>query len=164
MENNNIEDIERDFLNKINNPKLEVSVISKYPLKYNYGTDSGFDLYSDIDSFTLKPLERKLVPTSTFIDIPLNYELQVRPKSGRAIKEGLGVLNSPGTVDNGYTDEIKVILVNFSNSNIVIEKGQKVAQGVLSPVLQGKFITFKIVDKINDKDRNFNGFGSTGLR
>jgi dUTP pyrophosphatase len=98
-----------------------------------------------------------------FIDIPEHYEIQVRSKSGLALKQGLMVLNSPGTVDQGYTGEIKVILFNTNNHEVVIKKGQKIAQAVVSPVLCGKWISWEQKDKIEDKDRSDNGFGSTGI-
>jgi dUTP pyrophosphatase len=129
---------------------------------YAYDTDSGFDLRSTID-VTLKPFERNLIPTGLKIDIPENYEIQVRTKSGLAINKGLMVLNSPGTVDQGYTGEIKVILMNLSNETHVIEKGMKIAQAVVSPVILGEWVKLVQIDKVESKDRNENGFGSTGL-
>ena len=94
--------------------------------------------------------------------VPKNMEIQVRPKSGLSIKRGLTVLNTPGTVDYGYTGEIKVILINLSNETQIINKGDKIAQAVICPVTQGFQVEFEKVDKINEKDRNENGFGSTG--
>ena len=130
--------------------------------QYAYPTDSGFDLYSTkevwIDSFG-----RELIPTGIHIDVPENYEIQVRSKSGLALKQGLMVLNSPGTIDQGYTGEIQVILFNTSKEKVKIEKGQKVAQAVLCPVVAGKWIKLIPLENIEDKDRNNNGFGSTGV-
>jgi dUTP pyrophosphatase len=97
------------------------------------------------------------------MDIPEGYEIQVRSKSGLALKQGLMVLNSPGTVDQGYTGEIQVIMFNTTKNKIKIEKGQKIAQAVLCPVVSGKWITLVEKKEINEKDRNANGFGSTGL-
>jgi dUTP pyrophosphatase len=97
------------------------------------------------------------------MDIPEGYEIQVRSKSGLALKQGLMVLNSPGTVDQGYTGEIQVIMFNTTKNKIKIEKGQKIAQAVLCPVVSGKWITLVEKKEINEKDRNTNGFGSTGL-
>lgn len=130
--------------------------------EYAYPTDSGFDLYSTEEMY-VEPFDRILVPTGLHIDIPENYEIQVRSKSGLALKQGLMVLNSPGTVDQGYTGEIKVIIFNTTNKLKKIEKGQKIAQAVLCPVVSGKWV--KIVEKNNlgEKDRNNNGFGSTGI-
>ena len=131
--------------------------------KYAYETDSGFDLHS-IEEIVIEPFGRALIPTGLHIDIPNDYEIQVRSKSGLALKQGLMVLNSPGTVDNSYTGEIKVILFNSSNKLVTIEKGQKVAQAVVCPVVSGKWLTFKKVDDIQNKERSDNGFGSTGLK
>jgi dUTP pyrophosphatase len=97
-------------------------------------------------------------------DIPDGYEIQVRSKSGLALNQGLMVLNSPGTVDSGYQGEVKVIIFNTSNEEIKIEKGQKIAQAVLCPVVNGKWVNLINVSEINKKDRNDNGFGSTGLK
>jgi dUTP pyrophosphatase len=130
--------------------------------EYNYPSDSGFDLYSTID-FELKPFERVLVPTGLRFDIPDGTEIQVRPKSGLALKQGLTVLNTPGTVDSGYNGEIKVIIFNSSNLPVSIVKGMKIAQAVLCPVINGKWVDLVKVSNIEDKDRGDNGFGSTGI-
>jgi dUTP pyrophosphatase len=145
-------------------PNLVLKYVNKSDNKepeYAYSTDSGFDLRSNVD-ITLEPLERALVPTGLYFDVPKNMEIQVRPKSGLAIKRGLTVLNTPGTVDYGYTGEIKVILINLSNETQEIKVGDKVAQAVICPVTQGYLVNFEKVDEINEKDRNENGFGSTG--
>jgi dUTP pyrophosphatase len=130
--------------------------------KYAYPSDSGFDLYSIEDSW-IHPNDRKLIPTGLHFDIPDGYEIQVRSKSGLALNQGLFVLNSHGTVDCGYTGEIKVILFNTTNQKVKIEKGQKIAQAVLCPVVNGKWVTLVEKNKLEDKDRNQNGFGSTNL-
>lgn len=129
---------------------------------YNYQTDSGFDFYS-VEEVDIEPFGRALVPTGLKFDLPINVELQVRSKSGLALKEGLMVLNSPGTVDNGYTGEVQVIIFNTNSLPYTIKKGMKIAQGVLSHVLNGGVVSITEVNKIKDKDRNANGFGSTGL-
>lgn len=129
---------------------------------YAYQSDSGFDLYS-VDEVNFLPFERKLVPTGLFFDIPEGYEIQVRTKSGLALNQGLMVLNSPGTVDQGYTGEIKVILMNMNNEVLTVTKGQKIAQAVLCPVVSGKWIKLIEVKKLGDKERSDNGFGSTGI-
>jgi dUTP pyrophosphatase len=128
---------------------------------YNYTTDSGFDFYS-VEEITIGPLGRALVPTGLKFDLPPNVELQVRSKSGLAIKDGLMVLNSPGTVDNGYTGEVQVIIFNTNQEEYIIKKGMKIAQGVLTHVLNGGVVELFETNKIKDKDRNANGFGSTG--
>ena len=130
--------------------------------EYAYPTDSGFDLFST-EEVEIVPFGRKLIPTGLHFDIPDGYEIQVRSKSGLALKQGLMVLNSPGTVDQGYTGEIKVIIFNVNSLPVTIEKGQKIAQAVVSPVVSGKWINLVKVDNIEDKDRSDNGFGSTGI-
>jgi len=132
------------------------------PPSYAYDTDSGFDLTS-VEEVSFLPFERKLVPTGLSFDIPEGFEIQIRTKSGLALKQGLVVLNSPGTIDQGYTGEIKVILMNMNNVGITVNKGQKIAQGVLCSVESGKKIYFEEVSEFEDKDRSDNGFGSTGI-
>jgi dUTP pyrophosphatase len=130
--------------------------------KYAYPSDSGFDLHSTQD-LTIGPFGRILVPTGIKVSFPENHEIQVRPKSGLAIKQGLTVLNTPGTVDQGYTGEIQVIVFNTNNYTVMIPKGMKVAQAVLCPVINGKYVRFEQVDTLDEKDRGNNGFGSTGI-
>ena len=159
-----MEELEKGF--EEYSPKLDVGYEMldedvKYP-SYAYETDSGFDLFSTIDT-VLEPLERALIPTGLKIDIPENYEVQVRTKSGLALNRGLMVLNSPGTVDQGYTGEIKVILFNASSVQNKIEKGMKIAQAVVCPVINGKWVNLVRKEKVESKDRNENGFGSTGV-
>ena len=143
--------VELRFVNKSDNPD---------PI-YHYNSDSGFDLRAN-ESAKIAPFERKLISTGIHLDVPPRSEVQIRPKSGLALKKGLTVLNTPGTIDEGYTGEIKVILINMDSITQTIEKGDKIAQAVLCPVIQGRDIELKRVDKINEKDRNENGFGSTG--
>ena len=130
--------------------------------KYVYPSDSGFDLHSTQD-LTIGPFGRILVPTGIKVSFQEGYEIQVRPKSGLAIKQGLTVLNTPGTVDQGYTGEIQVIVFNTNNYTVMIPKGMKVAQAVLCPVINGKYVRFEKVDTLNEKDRGNNGLGSTGI-
>jgi dUTP pyrophosphatase len=130
--------------------------------KYAYESDSGFDLHSTEEMY-IEPFGRILIPTGLHFDIPDGYEIQVRSKSGLALNQGLMVLNSPGTVDQGYNGEIKVIMFNTTKVTIKIEKGQKIAQAVLCPVVSGKWVNLVETNKINNKDRNENGFGSTGI-
>lgn len=129
---------------------------------YNYDSDSGFDLYST-EEVAISAFGRALIPTGLIFDIPDGFEIQVRSKSGLAINQGLFVLNSPGTIDGGYLGEIKVILFNTNGNEYIVKKGTKVAQAVLCPVVNGKWVSLEKVEKINEKDRNDNGFGSTGL-
>ena len=144
--------------------KVELGYTSKDGrlLNYNYESDSGFDLFST-EQITLEPFGRALVPTGISFNIPEGFEIQIRSKSGLAINQGLMVLNSPGTVDQGYTGEILVIVFNTNNHSVIIEKGMKVAQAVLSSVVSGKFVDLKKVDSLENKERGSNGFGSTGI-
>ena len=130
--------------------------------KYAYPSDSGFDLHSTQD-LEIKPFGRILVPTGIKVSFEKGYELQIRPKSGLAIKQGLTVLNTPGTVDQGYTGEIQVIVFNTNNHSVIISKGMKVGQAVLCPVINGEYVRFEKVDQLDEKDRGDNGFGSTGI-
>ena len=130
--------------------------------KYNYESDSGFDLHSTTD-LEIPPFGRILVPTGLSFDIKDGYEIQVRSKSGLAIKQGLMVLNSPGTVDNGFTGEVQVIVFNTNNHSVVIPKGMKVGQAVLCPVVNGKWVSLVERESIKEKERGENGFGSTGV-
>ena len=165
--------IDVDDLQKQFDSESQSIVDTKVPLRfindsenknpeYAYQSDSGFDLRSSEDIW-IHPNSRKLISTGMRFDIPEGYEIQVRSKSGLALNQGLMVLNSPGTVDSGYQGEIKVIMFNTTNEKVKIEKGQKMAQAVLCPVVSGKWVDLIRVENINDKDRNSNGFGSTGL-
>jgi dUTP pyrophosphatase len=129
---------------------------------YAYPTDSGFDLCS-VEEISIEPFGRALVPTGLRFNIPPGFEIQVRPKSGLAIKEGITVLNTPGTVDQGYNGELKVIVFNTNNKPFTIKNKMKIAQAVLCPVASGNFVTIVEVDNVEETDRGENGFGSTGL-
>ena len=128
----------------------------------SYATEgsSGMDLRADIeDDIVLTPLERRLVPTGLFIELPLGYEAQVRPRSGLAIKQGITCLNSPGTVDSDYRGELKVVLINLSNEPQTIHKGDRIAQMVIQKV---EIVTLTEVDELNATIRGEGGFGHTG--
>jgi dUTP pyrophosphatase len=129
---------------------------------YAYPSDSGFDLRSSIE-INIPPFGRSLIPTGIKLSIPEEYEIQIRPKSGLALNQGLTVLNTPGTVDSGYVGEIKVIVFNTNNETVTVSKGMKIAQAVLCPVMCGKYVSLELTNKVDDKDRGTNGFGSTGL-
>ena len=129
---------------------------------YAYPSDSGFDLRSTVE-INIPPFGRALIPTGIKLSIPEEYEIQIRPKSGLALNQGLTVLNTPGTVDSGYVGEIKVIIFNTNNATVTVSKGMKIAQAVLCPVMCGKYVSIELMDKVSDKDRMDNGFGSTGL-
>ena len=159
------EDLESHFMESMVN-KVQMKYVNNSnnkDLEYAYQSDSGFDLMSNEDTW-IHPNDRKLIPTGMRFDIPEGYEIQIRSKSGLALNQGLMVLNSPGTVDSGYQGEVKIIIFNTTNQKIKIEKGQKVAQAVLCPVVSGKWIDLIKVGVLSEKDRNDNGFGSTGLK
>jgi dUTP pyrophosphatase len=160
-----LDDMDRHTEVVLRTKQIDVNVIDDSAVfpKYAYPTDSGFDLYSTID-YTLPPFGRALIPTGLRFSFDEGTELQIRPKSGLAINQGLTVLNTPGTVDAGYTGEIKVILFNTNNSEVTINKGMKIAQAVFCPVMNGRYINLNRVDEIKEKDRKDNGFGSTGIQ
>jgi dUTP pyrophosphatase len=159
-----VEEMNRETEITLRTKRLGVELIhedAKFP-SYAYPSDSGFDLYSTID-YKLSAFGRALIPTGLKLSIPDEYEIQVRPKSGLAINQGLTVLNTPGTVDSGYNGEIKVIMFNTNNHEVIVTKGMKIAQAVLCPVVNGTFVQLEQIDKIEDKDRGDKGFGSTGI-
>jgi len=144
---------------------MEIKIVNKsnHPLPH-YGTaaSAGVDLRANIEeSITLKPLERTLVKTGLFIELPIGYEAQVRPRSGLAYKNGVTVLNTPGTIDADYRGEIGVILVNLSNEDFVIENGERVAQMVIAKHEQAEW---SLVENLSDTERGLGGFGSTGKK
>ncbi|MDX2255250.1 MAG: dUTP diphosphatase [Pseudanabaenaceae cyanobacterium bins.39] len=125
---------------------------------YAHLGDAGADVYS-VAEVTLSPQQRAAIPTGLAVDIPLGYELQVRPKSGLALKYGVTVLNTPGTIDAGYRGEIQILMVNLGNEAYTFAKGQKVAQLVLKPVFKAEYI----LGELGESDRGQGGFGSTGV-
>jgi dUTP pyrophosphatase len=151
-----------DMISKTKNIQIELLTEDAVFPEYAYPTDSGFDLYST-EEITLEPFGRTLIPTGLKLSFDIGYEIQVRPKSGLALKQGLTVLNTPGTVDSGYNGEIMVIVFNTNPKSFTVEKGMKIAQAVLCPVINGKYVNLQLVDKIENKDRGANGFGSTGI-
>ena len=144
---------------------IQVNVINKgkQPLpQYATPQSAGMDLRADIEeAFTLKPLERRLVPTGLFIALPEGYEAQVRPRSGLALKHGITVLNTPGTIDADYRGEIGVILVNLSNDPFIIEPGERIAQMVIAKHEQAEFT---IVEQLDETLRGAGGYGHTGVK
>ena len=142
---------------------MQVKVInkSKHPLpQYETIASAGMDVRSNIDEpITLAPLDRTLVKTGLFVEIPIGYEIQVRPRSGLAFKKGITVLNSPGTIDADYRGEIGVLLVNLSSEPFVIEDGERIAQLVLASHKQAQWLETEILE---DSGRGQGGFGSTG--
>jgi dUTP pyrophosphatase len=136
---------------------------SRFPLpKYETLGSAGMDLYADLDApVTLGPLERSLIPTGIHIELPIGYEAQVRPRSGLALKRGLTMLNSPGTIDSDYRGEIGCILVNLSNQTQTVEPGERVGQLV---VARYERIQWETTDTLSDTSRGSGGFGSTGTK
>jgi dUTP pyrophosphatase len=144
-------------------PSITIPVINRsaFPLPV-YATvgSSGLDVRANIEQpITLQSLERTLVPTGLFVEIPLGFEIQVRPRSGLAVKQGLTCLNTPGTIDADYRGEIKVILINLSQEPQIIQPGDRVAQLVLQAL---ELIEWKSADQLNETDRGSGGFGHTG--
>lgn len=142
---------------------LEVKIVNKssHPLpEYATSGSSGMDLRANLDiPQTLQPLERKLIPTGLFIELPEGYEAQIRPRSGLAVKQGITCLNTPGTIDADYRGEIKIILINLSQEEQVIQPGDRIAQMVIQKVEQVKW---KAVEQLEDTVRSAGGFGHTG--
>lgn len=170
-----VEDYTKEFSDLVENSEFSSSNFMKFNLKFvnesnnedpEYATlgASGFDLRANEDT-VLKAGEFKGVSTGLFFELPLGYEIQVRPRSGLAFKNGVTVLNSPGTVDSDYRGEVKVILINHSKVDFNIAKGDRIAQAVISAVLAKNFINLERVNSIsNDTDRGTGGFGSTGVK
>ncbi len=122
---------------------------------------SGFDIRAQLElPVTLSPLQRDAIPTGLIFEIPPGFELQVRPRSGLSLKKGLSVPNSPGTIDSDYRGELKIIVINLSDKDVIIEDQQRVAQVVLCPVFQAQL---KWADNLNATERGVKGFGSTGV-
>lgn len=123
---------------------------------------AGADLMAAIDAdITLKPLERKLVPTGFAIALPEGFEAQIRPRSGLALKHGITLVNTPGTIDADYRGEIKVIMINLGQEDFVISRGMRIAQMVVAPVAQ---VNWQEVETLDETARNDSGFGSTGVK
>lgn len=140
---------------KIKVKKINVEAIIPH---YAHDGDAGVDLYS-VGDYILEPGQRKLIFTGLKVEVPKNYEIQIRPKSGLALKYGITVLNTPGTVDSGYRGEVGVILFNTSNEIYRIKKGEKIAQAVIMKVEEAEI---EEVDELSNSERGENGFGSTG--
>lgn len=142
---------------------VQVRIInrSKNPLpEYATSGSSGMDIRADLEHpITIQPSERMLVPTGIFLEIPNGYEVQIRPRSGLAIKQGITCLNTPGTIDADYRGEVKVILINLSQEEQVIQPGDRIAQMVLQQVEK---IELVVSENLNESERGSGGFGSTG--
>ncbi|WP_298505451.1 dUTP diphosphatase [uncultured Maribacter sp.] len=144
---------------------MEIKIINKssHDLPhYETRASAGMDLRANIqEAITLEPMERTIVKTGLFIELPIGFEAQVRPRSGLAAKKGVTVLNAPGTVDADYRGEIGVILVNLSNESFVIENGERIAQLVIAKHERAEWIS---VDELSETARGEGGFGSTGVK
>lgn len=144
---------------------LNVKVINKghQPLPaYATSQSAGMDLRANIDeSIVLHPMERRLVPTGLHIALPQGFEAQIRPRSGLALKHGITVLNTPGTIDADYRGELMVLLINFSETDFVINDGERIAQMV---VARHEQIEFQLVDELDDTERGAGGYGHTGVK
>lgn len=136
---------------------------SKHALPaYETRASAGMDLRSNIDApVVLKPLERQLIPTGLFIELPVGFEAQIRPRSGLAIKKGISLVNTPGTIDADYRGEIKIIVINLSNQEVEIADGERIAQMIISKVEQAEWIE---VSQLEETERGAGGFGHTGTK
>ena len=143
--------------------KIKIVNHSKHPLpQYATSLSAGVDLRANLaEPVTMLPLERKLIPTGLFIELPEGYEAQIRPRSGLAIKKGITVLNSPGTIDADYRGEICVILINLSSEPFVIEDGERICQMVIAAHEQAEWIE---TEELSETDRGAGGFGHTGKK
>ena len=144
---------------------MNIKVINKSKhILPHYSTiaSAGMDLRANIAApISLKPLERSIVKTGIFMELPLGFEAQVRPRSGLAFKKGITVLNSPGTIDADYRGEVGVILINLSDEEFIIEDGERIAQMVIAKHEQAQWIE---VEKLENSERGAGGFGSTGVK
>lgn len=144
---------------------MEIKIVNKgnQPLpEYATSQSAGVDLRANIDSpILIKSLDRKLIPTGLYIALPEGYEAQVRPRSGLALKKGITVLNTPGTIDSDYRGEIGVILVNLSSEDFVVQPGERIAQMVINKFEQAKW---KLVEVLDNTERGEGGYGHTGVK
>ena len=144
---------------------MEIKVVNKghQPLpQYATPQSAGMDLRANLDEpVTLNPMERRLIPTGLHIALPAGYEAQIRPRSGLALKKGITVLNSPGTVDADYRGEIGVLLINLSQEPIIVNDGERIAQMVIARHEQGRF---EVVDLLDETERGEGGYGHTGVK
>lgn len=152
-----------------NSMRLKIKIInnSNNPEpKYQKEGDSGFDFMANLledEVIVIEPLKRAVVPTGLHFQIPIGFELQVRPRSGLALKNGITVLNTPGTVDSGYRGEVKIVLFNTGEDAFKIKNGDRIAQGIIAPVQIKRTTKIITVNQLDDSDRGTGGFGSTGV-
>jgi dUTP pyrophosphatase len=144
---------------------MEVKIVnqSDNPLpSYSTPYSAGMDIRASLkEPITLKPLQRELVPTGLFIELPEGYEAQIRPRSGLALKKGISVVNTPGTIDADYRGEIGIILINLSGEDFVVENGERICQMVINKV---ESIGWSQVESLEDSERGSGGFGHTGIK
>lgn len=144
---------------------MKVKIVNNSPFEepsYSTPLSAGMDLRANLtEPLTLKPLQRVLVPTGLHIELPAGYEAQVRPRSGLAVKHGISIVNTPGTIDADYRGEIKVVLVNLSSEEFRIEPGERIAQMV---VARHEKVEWEPVDRLEESGRGEGGFGSTGRK
>jgi dUTP pyrophosphatase len=141
-----------NIINKSNNPLPHYETVAS----------AGLDLRANLESpESLKPLERKLISTGLFIELPIGYEAQIRPRSGLAYKSGISIVNSPGTIDADYRGEIKILLINLSTEDFVINHGDRIAQMVIAAHEQAEWVE---VDVLSDTERGAGGYGHTGVK
>lgn len=144
---------------------VQIKVVNKgnQPLpKYQTAQSAGMDLRANINApVLLKPLDRKLIPTGLHIALPEGYEAQIRPRSGLVIKNGITIINTPGTIDPDYTGDVGVILVNISNEDFVVQPGDRIAQMIINKFEQAEF---EVVEELDETERGEGGFGHTGIK
>ena len=144
---------------------MEIKIVNKSNNElpaYSTELSAGMDLRASLtEPVILKPLERKLIPTGLFVEIPAGFEAQIRPRSGLALKKGITVLNSPGTIDADYRGEVGIILINLSNEDFVIENGERICQMI---VASHETVQWNLVEKLEETDRGEGGFGHTGKK
>jgi dUTP pyrophosphatase len=128
--------------------------------EYKTGLSAGMDIYANLEvGLELKPLQRALIPTGLFIELPEGYEAQIRPRSGMCLKHGITVLNTPGTIDADYRGEIGIIVINLSDSNYIINDGERICQMIIA---KHEKVEWEIADELNTTERGQGGFGHTG--
>ena len=146
-------------------PTKKIKIVNKSDNelpRYETKGSAGMDMRAMLsEPVILKPLQRALIPTGLYIELPDGYEAQIRPRSGLAFKKGLSILNSPGTIDSDYRGEIKILLINLSNETAVVNTGERIAQMIISKYEK---IAFEEVDNLSDTERGAGGFGHTGIK
>lgn len=147
--------MERVIIKVVNTGKLELP-------KYQTPKSAGMDLRADLgQAIEIKPMERVLIPTGLHVQLPDGYEAQVRPRSGLALKKGITVLNTPGTLDGDFTGNVGVILINLSSDKFIVEPADRIAQLIISPIVQAELVE---VDKLEETERGDGGFGHSGIK